>query len=277
MATANFFYANLIRGRDLKVVLLGTGGPRPDPHRQGPSTAIEREKEFMLFDAGRGVCTQLVRAGIPHTEVDPIFITHHHFDHIGGLADLLLASWNNGRKKPIRIIGPEGTVEIIEVLLKQVYQKDINFRVTESALSDSKLANLHEIMEPRDVKPGLVHESKGLKVYTEYVEHGHGMGLSWEDWRCLGYRIEADGKVVVVSGDAVDCVGIDRLAKGADILVHCCYLAEEEITDHDSKLIAKYILASPSQVGRIAERAGARKLVLTHIKKKPKEMLRRVM
>jgi ribonuclease Z len=103
------------------------------------------------------------------------------------------------------------------------------------------------------------------------------MGLSWEDWRCLGYRVEADGKVVVVSGDAVDCDGLERLAKGADVLVHCCYLAEEEITDHDSELIAKYILASPSQVGRIAERAGARKLVLTHIKEKPKEMLRRVM
>ena len=62
----------------MKVILLGTGGPKPDPNRQGPSLAVQVDNTILLFDTGRGAATQLARAGISVRDVDPVFITHHH-------------------------------------------------------------------------------------------------------------------------------------------------------------------------------------------------------
>lgn len=109
----------------IKVTLLGTGGPRPDPNRQGSAVAVQIGNEIALFDAGRGVSTQLVRAGIQPQQINPIFITHHHFDHIGNLGDLILTAWNNGRSNPLSIIGPRGTSAIVDALLNAVYRADI--------------------------------------------------------------------------------------------------------------------------------------------------------
>ncbi len=69
----------------MKITLLGTGGPKPDPNRQGFGVLLNIGRDYILFDAGRGVSTQLVRAGIALEIVNSIFITHHHFDHIGNL------------------------------------------------------------------------------------------------------------------------------------------------------------------------------------------------
>ena len=62
--------------------------------------------------------------------------------------------------------------------------------------------------------------------------------------------------------------GLQRIASGADLLVQCCYLAGEELVDDDLRLIADHVLASSSTVGRIAVRAGVKRLVLVHIKEK---------
>ena len=86
----------------MKVVLLGTGGPRPDPRRNATTTLIRHGDENILFDAGRGVTVQLVKAGVPLAAVNPVFITHHHFDHIGDLYDVMLATWMAGRKDALR-------------------------------------------------------------------------------------------------------------------------------------------------------------------------------
>lgn len=73
----------------IKLTLLGTGGPRPDPCRQGPALLVTVEHKNYLFDAGRGVTTRLLQAGVLPQDLYAIFITHHHFDHIYNLADLL--------------------------------------------------------------------------------------------------------------------------------------------------------------------------------------------
>jgi ribonuclease BN (tRNA processing enzyme) len=74
----------------MKLTLLGTGGPRPDPRRHGAAAVLQIGDEYLLFDAGRGVVLQLVAAGVPLERVSPIFLTHHHYDHIGDLADMIL-------------------------------------------------------------------------------------------------------------------------------------------------------------------------------------------
>ena len=96
----------------MKLTLLGTGGPIPDPTRHGSAAALEVGGARLLFDAGRGVVLQMTRAGIPVEEVGPVFVTHHHYDHIGDLADVILTGWLQGRRRPLRVVGPPGTESI---------------------------------------------------------------------------------------------------------------------------------------------------------------------
>ena len=61
----------------MHITLLGTGGPRPDPTRQGPATRVQAEGLNLVFDVGRGVASQLAKAGVSASDVDAIFVTHH--------------------------------------------------------------------------------------------------------------------------------------------------------------------------------------------------------
>ena len=258
----------------MRVILLGTGGPKPDPNRQGPSLAVQVDDAYLLFDAGRGVATQLGRAGIPVTDVGPVFITHHHFDHIGNLGDMILSSWNLGRKTSLSIYGPQGTEAIVKALLNEVYKSDIAFRQKEAQASGVALADISKIVNTKDVNPGLVFADQRTKVYCEFVDHGHGLGILQEDWKCLAYRIEAEGKSVTISGDAVDCQGLDSLAKNTDALVMCCYLSKKEMADREGDLTGNHILACTPQAAKIASKAKAKKLILTHIREKNNDLMK---
>ena len=251
----------------LSVVLLGTGGPRPDPQRCGPATLIRYGDENILFDAGRGVVVQLVRAGIALPSINPVFVTHHHFDHIGDLYDVALSTWLAGRREALRVFGPPETRRIADALLTQVYDKDIEWR----SEGEPSFGGWQPVVVT-DCVPGVVHDAGAWRVMADVVVHGHHLALPpafVKRWTCYGYRFEADGKVIAISGDTVDCGGLDRLAAGADVLVQCCYLAEAEIDSEHFRRLAQYTLACGDTVGKIAARADVRKLVLTHHRPRP--------
>jgi ribonuclease Z len=257
----------------MQLTLLGTGGPLPDPGRHGPAAVLRIGDQHLLFDAGRGVVSQLVRAGIPLDRVHTVFVTHHHYDHIGDLADVILTSWLRGRRQTLRIFGPPGTRSIVTALLEQVYEKDIEFRCT------GDIAVGWPPVESTDVLPGLVYDGGHWRVRADVVVHGQGLGHSStfeQRWVCLGYRVEAEGKVIAISGDSVACEGLDRLARDADVLVQCCYLARAEITTPYSERLAKDTIACADTVAKIAKRARVKKLVLTHFGPKPKAVMEEI-
>ena len=257
----------------MKATLLGTGGPKPDIERQGPSTLVQIGNTSLLFDAGRGVVIQLAKLGISPESLNSIFITHHHFDHISNLDDVIMSGWNNGSDVGPAVFGPLGTIVIVESLLNQVYAKDIETRLIEDSEGSNTWSDIRKTINVKDINRGLVAETQEWKVYADFVDHMHGLGISQEDWACVGYRIEAEGRTIAISGDAVDCDGLQRLAKNADVLVQCCYLAESEISDIETERLAEYTLACAPQVGKIAARAGVRKLVLTHYREKSASLM----
>ena len=255
----------------MKITLLGTGGPRPDPARQGSSLVVNVGDEQLLFDCGRGAVTQLVRAGVPLAQVNPVFITHHHYDHISDLGDVILSTWLQGRPGALRVYGPAGTAEIVTALIDRVYAKDIRFRAEgEPAVGGWKP------VEVRETGAGLVCEGEGWQVYAEFVEHGQGLGIPDFDWTTLGYRLEAEGKTLAISGDTVPCAGLERLARGADALVLCCYLAASEVVDAHTERLTRYLFPSSKQAGKIAASAGVKTLVLTHFRQKPESLMREI-
>jgi ribonuclease Z len=261
----------------MHITMLGTGGPRPDPMRQGPATLVNAAGLNLLFDTGRGVSTQLVRAGIAVTDLDAVFITHHHYDHIGGLGDLLMAIWNNGRTQPLEIIGPPGTAEIIDAMLGQVYVRDIEFRIAEEWALDRTLDHPTSLFTVREVLSRTIDLDHGVTVVVDPVEHGStALGLDFSRWSAVGYRIEAEGRAVTISGDAVASPGLIGLAKGADVLVMCAYLAEDEIESLDDEFLVNEVLAGSPQASSIASEAGVSKLVLTHIREKTDDAAKRM-
>lgn len=255
----------------MKLTLLGTGGPRPDPRRHGSALIVAVGDEHLLFDAGRGVVQQLVAAGVPPETVNPVFLTHHHYDHIGDLADVMLTSWISGRKRPLRVFGPDGTREIVDALVERVYAKDITWR----SKGESYIGEWVPV-DVAEVGAGLACDGGRWNVFAEVVEHGQAFRIPDFHWVPLGYRLEAEDKVIAISGDTVECEGLDRLARGADVLVQCCYLADCEIVDERTRHMAEHIHTSSSRVGKVAARAGVKTLVLTHFRQKPGAVLREI-
>lgn len=255
----------------MRITLLGTGGPRPDPRRMASATLVSIGEDHLLFDAGRGVMVQAVKAGVPLAAIGPVFITHHHFDHIGDLFDVFLNSWMAGRRAPLRIFGPPGTQGIVEALTTQVYDRDIAWR----SLGEPTFGGWAPV-ETTDIAAGPVLDTGRWRVSAEIVRHGDGLGFPepfLRRWTCLGYRIEAEGKVVAISGDTVDCEGLRRLAHGADVLVQVCFLARSEIRGAHFERLARHTLACADTVGRIAAECGVKTLILTHHRPRPDDGL----
>ncbi|MCL1600321.1 MAG: MBL fold metallo-hydrolase [Actinomycetia bacterium] len=261
----------------MKITLLGTGGPRPDPMRYGPATLVQASRLSLLFDAGRGAATQLARAGIRVEDLDAIFITHHHFDHIGGLADLIMAAWNNGRTVPLLVVGPLGTDTIIEGMLEHVYARDINFRIAEEWAHGRKLDHPSEMLDVRVIVSQRIDLPHGVEVTVGQVEHGSkGIELSLEEWSASAYRVSAEGRTVTISGDAVEGLELGVLAANSDALVMCAYLAKDEIVTPEERFLTDKVIAGAPQAAAIATEANVALLILTHIREKSDEETERM-
>ena len=259
----------------MRLTLLGTGGPRPDPDRQGPATLIETGGLRLLFDAGRGAATQLARAGVAPEQLDAVFVTHHHFDHIGGLGDVLMAAWNRGREESLPVFGPRGTAKIVATLFDGIYGADIRFRIREAAANGDVMLDVADVVEVTDIESGTVAIGGGIQIDVGRVEHGEtAIGLLDDEWTAVGYRIAGDGRTVTITGDAVAGRDLPRLARDADVLVINCYLAGDEINTPETRFLSEHVLAGGPQVARVAADAGCRRLVLTHLREKSPQLLK---
>ena len=83
------------------VTITGTGCPIPDAERAGPGVLVDVDGLRLQFDAGRSTVQRLAGAGLAYAEIDAVFITHHHSDHLTGLQDLVLTRCG-GKAQPLR-------------------------------------------------------------------------------------------------------------------------------------------------------------------------------
>ena len=255
----------------MKVITLGTGCPRPDAKRAAACTVVAIGEEYLVFDTGRGIVRNMTAKGLPFERVRALFVTHHHYDHIGELADFMISSWLGGRGGELPLFGPPPTARIYSLLMRQVYDRDLEFRTR-----GEKLYGEFGHAKVTEVRAGPVHDAGAWKVSCEEMEHGHGLDfgpLFRSRWICLGYRVEAEGKVVSVSGDAVRSEALLRLARGSDLHVQCCYLAAADLSTPHLKRLAEKTLACSDTAGKIAAAAGVKKLVLTHFRAMTPAML----
>lgn len=241
-----------------EVVLLGTGMPRPNPAASGPATAVVAGDQVLLFDAGRAVLEQLAAARLPITGPTAAFITHLHSDHTVGLPDLILTSWVMQRHRAMPIYGPPGIADMVEHIL-QAWAIDIKVR-TEGLERETPGG---ERVAVREAGPGVIHDSAGVRVTAFRVPHGN-----FPD--AMGYRVETPDRVIVISGDTAPSEEVERQATGADVLVHEVYSAAHVVPEarpggDDWPAYMRAFHTSDVELGGIAQRAGVKLLVLTHV------------
>ena len=187
-----------------------------------------------IFDSGPGTLKNLLHLGIDYLNLDFIFYTHLHLDHVSEFAAILFATKIPPviRKKPLTVYGPVG--------LKDYYKK-IRDLYKETICTDAYELNLEEIENKKN-------SLNGFEVSTATLEH-HGGGM--------GYRIVTPGgKIVVYSGDTDYCEELIRFSKDADLLMlDCAFPDEMKMKGH----------LSPTTAGKAAQQAKVKKLVLVHM------------
>lgn len=245
-----------VSGHRVAVVFLGTGMPAPNPARQGPSLAIVANGKAYIVDAGTGVVRQAAAAferGIPALQpsrLDIAFLTHLHSDHTLGLPDLILTPWVMGRSVPLTLYGPVGT-RVMADDLERAYAEDIDVRVHGL---EHLPATGHEVVV-HEIEPGVVYRDANVKVTAFAVKHG-----SWKE--ALGYRFDADGKSIVISGDTRPVESVVAACHGCDVLIHEVYSGTPESVEGRAYFSSFH--TSAAQLGEIAAKAKPKKLVITH-------------
>ena len=228
------------------VWLTGTGAPSVRSGRAGPSTTLQIDEALILVDVGNGTGYQLSRLGIRLTDVTHIFITHHHIDHNADLGFLLASPWiERGRENgyhPPTVLGPPGTFEHVRRVLGAC-DYDVRVRIPHGYLAAGMAPTVYEMTD------GTIYHGKGWRATAFGVEH---MPVD----QALGFRFDTDEGSLVISGDTRPCENLLKYASNVDCLVHEAIWPGFGFPEYHTL---------STDVGKVAERARARQLVLTHL------------
>src|SRR6266496_3533799 len=116
---------------DLDLVFLGTAGSMPSAQRNPAALLVRRGGDRLLFDCGEGTQRQLLRSTVGLVELQQIFITHFHADHVLGLPGMFKTFALRGRELPLAIYGPRGLVDLLASLKRVVGRLSYKVEVVE--------------------------------------------------------------------------------------------------------------------------------------------------
>jgi ribonuclease Z len=238
----------------MQVVILGSGSPLPDPNRAGPSTLVRTSAGDFLIDAGRGVLLRMSAALAGPGGLASVLLTHLHSDHITDLNDVITMRWAMSfAPSPLRVVGPVGTAKVVAAT-EAMLATDIGYRL---AHHDDLNWNPDTVVD--EVSEGVVFEQGEVRITAAPTDHAPVHPT-------VAFRIDDGESSVVLAGDTIPCEGLDRLAAGADVLVHTVVRKDQieaiglprlvDVLDYHSDV---------AQAADTAARAGVRTLVLTHM------------
>lgn len=241
------------------VVLLGTGTPNADPDRHGPSLAVVSGGVPYVVDCGPGVVRRAAaafRAGVRTLKVsglDTLFLTHLHSDHTAGFPDLIFSPWVLGRKRPLRVFGPEGTVEMTFHILR-AYAGDVEVRLKGLEPANDQG---HRVT-PRDCRPGEVFRDRNVAVHAFTARHGRFR-------QAFGYRFATPDMDVCVSGDTAPYPEMTANYARCDVLIHEVF-STAGLARRPAKWRAYHtaVHTSSKDVAAVARKARPGVLVLVH-------------
>lgn len=257
----------------LHVGLCGTGSPMVDARHGGPCTVVIAGRRMFVFDAGPGSAAVLSRMRLNPGQIEAVFLTHFHSDHIGGLADLILQRWvASSATEPLPVFGPPGVARVTDGLT-QAFAADHDYRVRHHGEAivppEGGRGTPREFSLGADGRTILI-DTPELQLVAFEVDHGPVKPA-------VGYRIAYRGRTVVLSGDTKPSVAVEREARGADLLVHeglspkLVKLMESGFAKHARLSYAKVMAdirdyhTAPEDAAALAARAAVKMLVFNHI------------
>jgi ribonuclease Z len=274
----------------LTVTLTGTmGGPPEFNGLAGPGTLIRYGEDAnncstlkLQFDAGRGTTMRLSQLGISPAQINAVFFTHMHSDHVDGFADLMQLRWHFNSKGPkVDVVCTSDTVSVLGFTIS--CQKFIAHLADSYVQSGEIAQRLSENKDrPQGGPPELIHlmtfEAKDEpqvvwssgEVRVSAIRSTHIAGHA-------SYRVDTPAGSVVIGGDAGNdkvepprasstSDEVEKLARGADVIVHSAthpILGLEKDSGYPSLLF--YRQSTATDLGAMAKRAGAHYLMLTHL------------
>lgn len=240
------------------ITLTGTGSPLPIAGRAGAGTLIQHGDEYIQIDAGRGTVLRLAEAGVQPNQINALFLTHHHSDHVLDVDDLLIARWIRGNNEPLEVIAPHGPLTRFGEQILDVWQEDLRIRQQHTGRPALALPDWQAFDATRI--PQRVWCSEFLTVTSVLVQH--------EPVRpAVAYRIDtSSGISIVVSGDTRVCEEIQALSQGVDLLVH--EVVKPDLLGPGREYIGEYH-AEAVALGEMAEAAQVKHLMLTHLEPAP--------
>jgi ribonuclease BN (tRNA processing enzyme) len=244
-----------------RLILLGTGGgPRPRKASSAAAQIIISNNVAYLVDCGNGVARQLVFADVPLPTLRHLFLTHQHSDHNADYGNVIWLAWAAGLRTRVDTWGPPPLAKMT-TLFFEMNAYDIDTRIAnEGRVPLVPLVHVHELREG-----GVVMSDDNVKVTAALVDHPPVVPA-------FAYRFDAADRSIVISGDTSPSENLVKLAKDADVLVHSavCVAAVDRMVARvpNATALKASILAhqtSAEDAGRLAQAAGVKTLVLSHL------------
>ena len=272
MAAAMKRPAALSQYEGLKVFLCGTSSPLPAPGRAQACVAVLAGKSLYLVDAGAGSAQVAAIGRLPLEQLEAVFLTHFHSDHIAALPEFNLNSWVAGRPKPLPVFGPPGVSQIVDGL-NDAYRLDLTYRVAHHG--EELLAPNLGVMEAKLMAAGAVLDFGDLTITSFQVNHDPVRPA-------VGYRFDYRGRSVVISGDAIITPGLIDAATGADLLLQDSLslpiIKSLEKASAGSRMERIFLdiqdyHAHTSDLSDLVAKSGVRQLALYHLVPPPQNAL----
>jgi ribonuclease Z len=267
---------------DLDLVFLGTSGSMPTARRAPAALLVRRGGERLLLDCAEGTQRQLLRSSVGLVDLEEIFVTHFHADHILGLPGMMKTFALRGRGVPLTIYGPRGLVALLESLKRVVGKLTYEVRLVELTAGDVlerdgyRLAtfgvnhgvsalgwSLIEATRPGrfDVETA---DALGVPNGPERGTLQRGAAVTLSDGRTITPEEvlgpARPGRKVVITGDTAPSAEIAEAAWGADVFV-----TEATFSDEEHERAAETLHQKATQAAEIARHARVGLLALTHL------------
>ena len=229
----------------IEVTFLGTGSAMPPRDRGNTTFTVRTENLLFLADAGPSVFGDLQRAGIEPSQIDAIFLSHGHADHILGFPQLALLQKFVTKDPPLRIYCTPAVREAVCTVTRLTFPE---------AADILPKFNWIELAEG----PRQSHDlADDIQLTTELVFGPPYMPV-------LGLRLDFFDKGVSLafSADTAPSGMVASLATGCDLLIHEASFSATLQPDVSPEL---FFHSDARQAGQIAARAGVKRLALVHL------------